>query len=145
MKKQALKRPSTRKSWQERRDIDKKPVIKVLEKRFADMPVGAKMVVITPQILNTWIHKIKKGQATTINALREKIAKAYKVDCTCPVSTGIFLRIVVEAAYEEWQDGKPLSKIAPFWRIIDEEMPIAKKITFDPTFITKQRKKEKIF
>ena len=45
--------------------------------------------------------------------MRDDLAclKQYQADKTCPVTTGIFLRIISEASYEEYDNG------------IDLEMP----------------------
>ncbi len=63
---------------------------------------------------------------------------------TCPITTGIFVRIAAEAAYEEFQEGTPIEKITPFWRVISETSPAEKKLTFGTEFLNKQRKKEGI-
>jgi alkylated DNA nucleotide flippase Atl1 len=47
------------------------------------------------------------------------LAHWHNVDVTCPLVTGIFLRIVAEAAEEERIAGKP--DITPYWRVLREE------------------------
>ena len=51
---------------------------------------------------------------------------AKKAKANCPVSTGIFLRIAIEASLEEQIKKKTKKPKLPFWRIIDEKSPIAK-------------------
>ncbi len=63
---------------------------------------------------------------------------------TCPITTGIFVRIAAEAAYEEFQQGMPIEKITPFWRIISETSPAAKKLIFGTQMLKELRKKENI-
>jgi hypothetical protein len=52
------------------------------------------------------------------------------------------LRIASEVAYQQYIDGKPLSKIAPFWRLVSTKSPLAKKLSCGPDFIKEQREKE---
>ena len=40
-----------KKSWTEKRDIDKKYRIKINPKKFADIPAGIKMLIPTPKIV----------------------------------------------------------------------------------------------
>jgi hypothetical protein len=53
-------------------------------------------------------------------------------------------RIAAEAAIEEMEDGKPVEKITPFWRLIDAKSPIAKKLSCGTAFVAKMRKQEGI-
>jgi hypothetical protein len=119
-----------RKTWIEKRDIDKQPVVKKLDKDFADMHAGENMLIATPNIVDHYIRQIPTGQQHSLKTMRRDLAAEYDADVTCPVTSGIFLRIVAEAAWEEYQQGKPLKHIAPFWRVIDEYSPAAKKLSF---------------
>ena len=42
------------------------------------------------------------------------LAIEYQADNTCPVTIGIFLRIVSEASYEELKSGKGIEEVTPF-------------------------------
>lgn len=131
-----------RKTWIEKRDLTKEAKVEVLDKDFADMKVGEKMLVATPQIVDAYIRHIPKGKEGSLLQMRKDLAAEYHADKTCPVTSGIFLRIAAEAAYEEYENGKAISKITPFWRIINEKSPAAKKLTFGTAFLLEQRKKE---
>jgi hypothetical protein len=76
--------------------------------------------------------------------MREDFAMAHKADATCPMTASIFARIAAEAALEEMEDGKPVDKITPFWRLIDAKSPIAKKLSCGTAFVVKMRQKEGI-
>ena len=65
-----------------------------------------------------------------------------KCDATCPVSTSLFLRIVAEHAWEQFNLYNRLNDLAPFWRVVDPESPLGKKLSFDPAWITLQREME---
>ena len=133
-----------RKSWQEKLHIDKEAVVKKIDEDFADIPAGSTMLIATPLIVDKYIRSIPKGSSTTLQQMRKDLAAEYHATYTCPVTSGIFLRIVAEAAYEEYQQGKPLAKISPFWRMIDSKSPAAKKLTFGYDFVKEQRTREKL-
>ncbi len=132
------------KTWIEKRDSKQEPHVEVLEKAFADIQPGEKMLVPTPEIVDAYVREIPKGIETTMTQMRKDLAAEFNADNTCPLTSGIFIRIVAEAAYEEYQQGKPISKITPFWRVINEKSPAAKKLTFGTEFLIQQRKKEKL-
>lgn len=118
------------------------PKIEKTDKDFADIPAGVKMLIATPAIIDAYVRQIPKGVHTSLQQMRKDLAAEYRADYTCPVTSGIFLRIVAENAYEEYQAGKPVSKIAPFWRMIDRKVPAAKKLSFGMEFVEEQRRKE---
>ena len=60
------------------------------------MKVGENMLIATPKIIDEYINQIPKGINVNIKTLRKDLALTYNVDTTCPVTTGIFLRIVSE-------------------------------------------------
>lgn len=133
-----------RKTWAEKMNPDMQPKIERTDKAFADIPAGAKMLIATPSIVEEYIKHIPKGVHTSLQQMRKDLATEYHAEYTCPVTSGIFLRIVAENAYEEYTNGKPLSKIAPFWRMLDRKSPACKKLTFGTEFIEEQWRKEKL-
>jgi len=133
-----------RKSWVEKREVAKEAEVKKIDKDFADIRAGEKMLVATPKIVDDYIRSISKGKETSLSQMRQDLAAEFHADKTCPVTAGIFLRIAAEAAYEEYENGKALEKITPFWRIINEKSPAAKKLSFGIDFLKAQRKKEKL-
>ena len=73
---------------------DRSFVVKRLDKNFSDMKVGENMLIATPKIIDEYIKQIPKGININIKTLRNDLALTYNADTTCPVTTGIFLRIV---------------------------------------------------
>ena len=134
--------PYKRKTWTEKMKHGAKPQIEKTGKPFADIPENAKMLIATPDIVDAYIRNIPKGHSTSLQQMRKDLAAEYHADYTCPITSGIFLRIVAEHAYEEYKQGKPASKITPFWRMIDNQSPTAKKLSFGMDFVTEQRRKE---
>jgi len=134
-----------KKTWIEKRDADKKPVVKVLEKKFADIEEGDRMLIATPTIFDAYVKNIPEGTGTELSTIRKDLAIEYNADKTCPVTTGIFLRIVSEAAYEELNTGKSMEEITPFWRAVDPKSKLAAKLECGIEFLQKQREVEGIY
>lgn len=133
-----------RKTWAEKLNIDRRPVIEKADKDFAGIKAGQIMLIPTPIIVDAYIRQIPKGTRVDIETVRKDLAAEYHAEITCPLTTGIFIRIAAEAAYEEYEKGQPLNKITPFWRVIGEKSPTAKKLTFGTKFLKEQQKKEGI-
>lgn len=134
-----------KKTWIEKRDDDSKAaIVKKLDKAFADMPEDAKMLIATPKIIDEYVRQIPKGNQVSLKTLRKDLALEHQAEVTCPVTTGIFLRIVSEAAYEEYKQGKALKNITPFWRVVESNSALNKKLSFGTDFVKEQRAKEKL-
>jgi hypothetical protein len=131
-----------RKNWVEKRQSGKTPQLKKLEMDYADMQRGDKMLITTPEVVDEFVRHIPKGQESTLLQLRKDMAAEYGGANSCPLVTGICLRIVSEAAYEEYDKGKAVSQITPFWRIVNQKSSTAKKLSFGTDFLSEQRKKE---
>tara|TARA_B100001939_G_C16886454_1_gene593302 strand:+ start:170 stop:583 length:414 start_codon:yes stop_codon:yes gene_type:complete len=131
-----------KKTWLEKRNCNKSFKIKTIDKKFADIPEGSKMLIATPQIIDKYVNEIPFGQSSELNTMRNDLATEYQADKTCPVTTGIFLRIVSEASYEELNSGKNIKEITPFWRIVNPKSNLAKKLACGINFIKIQREIE---
>ncbi|MEL7430685.1 MAG: hypothetical protein AAFN43_11890 [Pseudomonadota bacterium] len=114
-----------------------------LEYDFAGIKAGQMMFVGTPLIVDDYIRKIPHGSTRSIPALRNELARRNKCDAACPVSTSIFIRMVGEAALEELAEGKPVSEVAPFWRVLTGKDKITGKLKVDPEWVDQQRNLEK--
>lgn len=117
-----MKKPKwkSRKSWREKLENPPKGLPKVVrgpkkwEKRFG----GRKVLVPTPLLVDKLIRKVPKRKLITVNQIRERLAKDFKADSTCPLTTGIFVRIAAEAAEEDMRAGK--KQVTPYWRVLKE-------------------------
>jgi hypothetical protein len=139
-----MKKIPKKKSWTQKLDQKTPARIVQLNREYAGVPAGGDLFVPTPLIVEAYIRKIPKGVSVTPQTLRKDLASEYKAEGTCPLTTGIFLRIVAEASFEQYQEGKPIKDITPFWRVIDANSPTAKKLTFGTEFLIAQRTKEKL-
>ena len=126
------------KSWLDKLNEEKESKTKRIDFDFADIPAGSMMFIATPKLIDQYIKEIGLGKHIDIKTLRKDLALANNADYTCPVTTGIFLRIVAEANYEMLQQGKRLSEITPFWRVIEPNSTLAKKLTFGQEFLQNQ-------
>ena len=132
------------KSAKELLNANKKEKLVVLDNDFAGIKAGKLLFVGTPQIVNKYIKKIPFGETRTIMRLRNELARKWKADATCPVSTSIFIRIAAQAAIDELNDGKDISKVTPFWRLLTSDDKITKKLTIDAEWVDQQRASEVI-
>ncbi len=132
------------KSWGEKLLAGQPAHVSPMAKAMWGLNKGDKLFIATPVMVRDYMKKIRKGSSRTIGQMREDFAKAHKADATCPMTASIFARIASEAALEEMEDGKPIDKITPFWRLIDAKSPIAKKLSCGTALVAKMRQKEGI-
>jgi hypothetical protein len=131
-----------KKTWLEKFNVAREPVIEITDNKFADIPEGSKMLIATPKVVDEYVRQIPKGKHTSLQQMRKDLAAEFNAEYTCPITSGIFLRIASELAYEQFQNGTPIKKITPFWRMIDKKAPLAKKLSFGYEFVAGQRKNE---
>ena len=84
--------------------------------KFQKQMGGKRVLIPAPLILDKLVRKVRKGQLVTVGQLREHLAAQFDADSTCPMTMGIFLVIVAQAAEEDMQEGK--KRVAPYWRVI---------------------------
>ena len=106
-------------------------IVKVLDKGFSDIAAGEKMLISSPEKISEFIFAIPKGSFFSIKELRRKLAQKVGADNTCPVTTGIFLRIAIEQNMGDVN--------FPYWRVIDENHPVVKKLNLDGNQIKNRR------
>jgi hypothetical protein len=110
--------PKARKTWRQKLE-EKHPahgkIVEVPPKMQRGFGTG-KMLISRPLDVDALIRKIQKGKLTTVSQVMEKLAKDAHADCACPMTTGIFLRIVAEVAEEDLKSGK--GKVTPYWRVL---------------------------
>ena len=132
------------KSWAEKRDTSKESQVKINDKKFADIPAGTRMLIPSPKIVDDFVKTIPNGSFMSTKDLRNRLAIQYDAEMTCPLVTGIFLRIISEAAYEEYQLDKDIEKITPFWHVVDPDSRLANKLTFGTEFLIQNQANENI-
>lgn len=123
------------KTWQEKFDTRKEEKVKRLDVAFADIKAGELMLISTPEKITHYINSIPSTENRNLARMRQDLAIQAKADKTCPVTTGIFVKIIAERSLELMAQGK--APLAPFWKVIDPDSPLAKKISCGPGFIEK--------
>lgn len=127
-----------KKTWLDKLNESKQPHKVKLEKAFAGIPAESILFIPSPKLIDEYIQHIGFGKRVDTKTLREDLALKHGAEYTCPVTTGIFLRIVAEANYEKLQQGISLEEITPFWRVIEPNSALAKKLTFGQEFLIQQ-------
>ena len=133
-----------KKTWTDKFNAKANFEIKVLDKAFWGQEVGDKMLIPSPAIIQDYINEHDAGIRLQVNTMRDDLALTYGADFTCPLTTGIFLRIVAEMNYEKYAAGTSLDAICPFWRIIDSNSKLASKLSFGTELIREMRQKENL-
>ncbi|MCU0775966.1 MAG: hypothetical protein MUC74_16190 [Ideonella sp.] len=135
--------PSKPKTWADKMKA-RPPHTVTLDKDFAGVPAGARLLISCPIELEAWLRShVPPGTTLEVQQLRRELARHHGADATCPVSTSIFLRTVAEAAWDQIEAGTPVSQVAPFWRVIDPASPLARKLRAGGDWIAQQRAAEK--
>jgi hypothetical protein len=80
-------------------------------------PAG-RMLISSPRDIEAVIERIPSGRVLRVSDLRLSLAKSHKADYTCPLTTGIFVRVAAEAADEERAVGLPG---IPYWRLVRDD------------------------
>jgi len=83
------------------------------------------LLIPRPLDVDAAIRKVRRGQLITPRQIRETLAKRFKADTTCPLCTGIFVRIAAEAAEEDSRAG--LKTITPYWRVVRDDGSLNEK------------------
>ncbi len=135
--------PRPKKTWSEKMQA-RPPHAVVLDKDFAGVKAGSKLHISSPEAIAQELRQIPPGTTVSLQQFRRQIAAKERCDATCPVSTSLFLRIVAEHGWEQYQESGQLDRVAPFWRVIDSKSPLARKLSFDPAWIDLQRELEAV-
>ena len=83
------------------------------------------MLVPTPLDVDALMRKAEKGKLITDRQIRERLARNFHADLTCPMATGILIRIAAEAAEEDLINGR--EEITPYWRVIKPDGSLHEK------------------
>ena len=130
------------KTWAQKMNAPE-PHIELTDKPFAGIPAGTRMLISSPRELAAWLRDhVPYGHTITVPALRLALAEARGAQAACPLTTSIFLRIAAEAAWDEIDAGAKLSAVTPFWRAVDPQSELARKLRCGPDWIAHQRDME---
>jgi hypothetical protein len=106
-----------RKTWQQKLADDKDlPKVVQLDGDAARRYGGATLAIPAPREVDALMRKVPLGRLTTVNGLREALARKHKAEAACPITTGIFTWIAAHAADEAATEGR--KDITPYWRTL---------------------------
>ena len=111
-------------------------VVKTIEKNFADLKAGEKMLISSPRSIANYVAKIPYGTKKSVKLMRRELAENANADNTCPLTCGIFLRIAIEASLEQ---SNGANSDLPFWRVIDRNRTLIKKLPISEKYLTELR------
>lgn len=102
-------------TWNEKLTSAKPPHIAELAKTFAGLQPGEALFVPSPLQVRDYMLAIPYGEQRTIAA---------------------------EAAWEDLQAGRGISEVTPFWRLIDADSAVGRRLTCGADFIETTRANE---
>lgn len=115
-----------RKTWQKKladsKDLPK--VVEITDKMSKRWGTGT-LVIPAPKEVDEIMAKVPEGKVTTINQIREIVAKRHGTTIGCPITTGIFAWVAAHAAEEATAEGK--GNITPYWRTIKSKGELNEK------------------
>lgn len=96
-----------RKTWQEKL-LDSKDLPKVvkIEGRMSRRWGTGTVAIPAPREVDALMRKVPRGKVTTINHLREAVARRHGATIGCPITTGIFAWVAAHAAEEAAVQGR---------------------------------------
>ena len=109
--------PSKKPTWNQKLNSSKGyPKVEELTGRMAQKWGTGTLVIPAPIEVDQLMRKVPKGKLTTINEIRQALAKKHNATIGCPLTTGIFAWIAANAAEEQKQQGT--QNITPYWRTL---------------------------
>lgn len=118
----------TRKTWRERLENPVAGLPKVCDvpDKWVKMMGGRTILVPTPMMVDDYVRTVPKRKLVTVGQIRRSLAGPFKADSTCPMTMGIFLRIISEAAEEARKAGQ--KTVTPWWRVVKDDGSLSEKV-----------------
>ena len=88
------------KKWKEKFYKKNSIEIKTLNKSFWGKEIGSKMLIPSPKLIQDYINMSDPGQNLSVEVMRNDLAIENGADFSCPLTSGIFLRVVAEYNHE---------------------------------------------
>ncbi len=109
----------TRTSWREKMYNPKLPKVEAIPPKMRKRYGNGTMLIPSPPEVEAAIRAIPEGDVSTVAQIRAFLAAKYQADVTCPLVTGIFVRIAAEAAEQEASPGSLPQ--TPYWRVVGND------------------------
>ena len=111
--------------WRAKLEKPQEPAVFEMGERDAKRFGPGKMLIPTPMMVDEVIRGVRRGKLITTGTIRKMLAEKMGADVTCPLCTGIFLRISAETAEEDRAAGK--ARVTPYWRVVTDKGEINEK------------------
>lgn len=109
----------TRKSWRQKMNNPNLPKIKEIPSRLQKQYGTGTMLIPSPREVDALIRTVPEGSVVTVSTIREVLAGKHGASVTCPLTTGMFVRIAAEAAEESASAGE--ANVTPYWRVVKDD------------------------
>ena len=109
----------TRKTWRQKMENPNLPKLVAVPPKMQKRFGHGVMLLPSPREVDALIRTVRQGSVITISEIRQALAWRHAANTTCPLVTGIFVRISAEAAEEDAAAGK--TEITPYWRVVKED------------------------
>ena len=107
----------TRRSWAEKlHDVKGLPKTGPLEGRMLEKWGPGTLFVPVPTEVDALMKQVPAGKLTTINEIRDALARRHDATITCPITTGIAAWLAANAANEAALEGEDAP--TPYWRTL---------------------------
>ena len=109
-----------KKTWREKLADDKglPSVVPITGKMSRRWGTGS-VVIPAPREVDEMMRKVRKGRLTTINHIRQALARRHGATIGCPITTGIFAWVAAHAAAEDEAEGR--KRVTPYWRTLKSD------------------------
>jgi hypothetical protein len=106
-----------KKTWKEKLDDDKgfPKVYRIDSAKTKRWGTGT-FVIPAPKEVDELMRRVPEGKLTTIDQIRQVLAKRHGTTIACPLTTGIFAWIAAHAADEVEAEGG--AHLTPYWRTL---------------------------
>src|SRR6266566_4672229 len=110
---------TSRKSWRSKLEKPQEPSVFPMTGKTMQRFGPGRMLIPTPMMVDEIIRGVRKGSLISSGIIRATLAQKMRADVTCPLCTGIFVRIAAETAEEDRALGK--ARVTPYWRVITDK------------------------
>lgn len=109
--------PKVRKSWVEKLNDSKDlPRVEPITERMGQKWGKGTVVIPAPLEVDALMRKVPRGKLTTVDHIREALARQHGATIGCPMTTGILVWVAAHAAEEVASGGE--KNITPYWRTL---------------------------
>ncbi|MDY6918169.1 MAG: MGMT family protein [Chloroflexota bacterium] len=110
----------SRKTWREKLESPRQAEV------VDDRRGRGRLLIPRPLDVDALMRQVPVGKLATVEQVRQRLARDHGADLTCPLTTGIFIRIAAEVAEEDMNAGK--ADATPYWRVVKADGSLNDKL-----------------